>query len=51
MVAGAEFLVRRQVPLSVFHQVGAYSDQHADATHLADQVVVRPSWHYGYERR
>lgn len=54
----AEFLVHRQVPFSVFHQVGAYSDQHADAaraivagTPLADQIFVRRSWYYGYERR
>lgn len=50
--------MQRQVPFSVFHQVGAYSDQHADAarailtgTHLAAQVFVRLSWYYGYERR
>jgi hypothetical protein len=54
----AEFLVQREVPFSVFHQVGAYSDQNADAvrailasTRLANQVFVRPSWYFGYERR
>jgi hypothetical protein len=54
----AEFLVRHKVPFSVFHQVGAYSDQHAKAVRtilagmpLATQVFVRRSWYYGFERR
>jgi hypothetical protein len=54
----AELLVHRQVPLVLFHEVGAYSDayaeqaQHTLGSHpLASRVVVRRDWYYGYERR
>ena len=54
----AEVLVHAAVPLSVIHQVAAYSDREAAraraalAGHeLAGRVVVRPGWYYGYERR
>lgn len=53
----AEFLVHDHVPLSVFRQVATYSDAHAchargalAGNPLADAVVVRPGWYYGYER-
>jgi hypothetical protein len=53
----AEFLVHHQVPLSVIHQVGAYSDLYASrvratlaGTRLEESVFVRPGWYYGYER-
>ena len=53
----AEFLVHREVPLTVVHQIAAYSDWYADrvrqavAGHaLANRVVVRPGWYYGYGR-
>lgn len=54
----AEFLVHRQVPVTLVHQVATYSNQHAEqvaavlAGHdLADALVVRPQWYYGYEPR
>jgi hypothetical protein len=52
----AEFLVHRRVPLSLFHQVGTYSDPYAGGVReilagntLEDRVFVRPGWYYGYE--
>jgi hypothetical protein len=54
----AELLVLGQAPLSLFHEVAAYSDPYADQARvalgdhpLAQRVVVRPNWYYGYERR
>lgn len=54
----AEFLVRDQVPFTALHQIGAFDETHASAaaavlsgTHLADRVLVRRNWYYGYERR
>jgi hypothetical protein len=52
----AEFLVHGAAPLPVVHQVAAYSDECADRVRagslgrpLAQQVVVRPQWYYGYQ--
>ena len=54
----AEFLVHRSVPLGTFDHLAVYSND--DATRavaamagypLAESVVVRPAWYYGYERR
>jgi hypothetical protein len=54
----AELLIHRQAPLTLFHEGGAYSEAYAEqARHalgghpLAQRVVVRRSWYYGYERR
>ena len=54
----AEFLVHGWVPLPIVKAVAAYSDTYADraraalAGHaLADHVVVRQGWYYGYGRR
>lgn len=54
----AELLVHREVPLSVFHEVAAYSEPYAGRARsalgdhpLAQRVNVRPGWYYGYERR
>lgn len=54
----AELLVHRQAPLTLFHQVGAYNQDYAAHAHrvlgdhpLAQRVVVRRDWYYGYERR
>jgi hypothetical protein len=54
----AELLVHGRAPLSLFHEVAAYSDHYADRATvalgdqpLAQRVVVRPDWYYGYERR
>ncbi len=54
----AELLVHGEVPLPVIKLVVAYSDRYADQIRtalgrhdLADRVVVRPTWYYGYERR
>lgn len=50
----AEFLVHRQLPMTLVHQVATYSDRYAEqvaavlAGHdLADKLVVRPQWYYG----
>jgi hypothetical protein len=54
----AELLVHREVPLAVIRLVAAYSEEHARRARagltgheLANQVVVRPRWYYGYRRR
>lgn len=54
----AEFLIYREAPLSVIHQVGTYSDLHARRVRTAlaghtlqNHVFVRPTWYFGYERR
>jgi hypothetical protein len=54
----AELLVHREAPLTVFHEVGVYSEEHAGPARdalgshpLAQRVVVRRDWYYGYERR
>jgi hypothetical protein len=54
----AEFLVHRQLPLSLIRMVGTYSEEYRSQVRaalgnhvLADQVYVRPGWYYGYERR
>jgi hypothetical protein len=54
----AELLVQDRAPLSLFHEVAAYSNHHADKARvalgdhpLAQRVNVRPDWYYGYERR
>jgi hypothetical protein len=53
----AEFLIYDHVPLSVIRRVGTYSEPYADkvradlAGHtLADGILVRPGWYYGYQR-
>lgn len=54
----AELLVHRQAPLSLFHEVIAYSECYAALARvalgnqpLAQRVIVRPDWYYGYEQR
>jgi hypothetical protein len=54
----AELLVHREMALSLVNEVAAYSDEEASKAAvalgghvLAQSVVVRPSWYYGYERR
>jgi len=54
----AELLLRDRASLSLFHEVAAYSEQYAVRARvalgdhpLAQRVVVRPHWYYGYERR
>jgi ssDNA thymidine ADP-ribosyltransferase, DarT len=54
----AELLVQDLAPLSLVHEVAAYSDHYADRARmalgdhpLAQRVSVRPDWYYGYERR
>ncbi|GAB1644843.1 hypothetical protein KRMM14A1259_52660 [Krasilnikovia sp. MM14-A1259] len=51
----AEFLVRREVPLQVFHQVAAYIAEYAAQARVAlgghpvaKRLVVRPDWYYGF---
>lgn len=54
----AEFLVYRGVPLPMITLVAAYDASYAarigamlTGHALAEQLVVRPSWYYGYGRR
>jgi hypothetical protein len=54
----AEFLVHGAVPLPVVSRVAAYSDTYASrirtalaGDELADRVIARPGWYYGYGRR
>jgi ssDNA thymidine ADP-ribosyltransferase, DarT len=54
----AEFLVHGHALLSLFHEVAAYSEPYAEQARvalghhpLAQRVVVRSNWYYGYERR
>jgi hypothetical protein len=54
----AEFLVHRSLPMTMIRWVGAYSDHYRSrvaevfAGHpLAERIIVRPTWYYGYERR
>lgn len=54
----AEFLVHRRVPLSVIRGIATHDDRHATQVRaimtghpLADRIVVKPGWYYGYERR
>jgi hypothetical protein len=53
----AEFLVHQRVPLSLISWVAAYDDQYKDRIKramtghpLADRIIVRPGWYYGYGR-
>lgn len=55
---GAELLVHRELPLRLVQELAAYSEDHASRVRsalgshpLAQRVVVRPEWYYGYERR
>jgi hypothetical protein len=54
----AELLVHRELPLSLLHGLAVSSNEYARKVQetlsdspLADRVVVRPDWYYGYERR
>jgi hypothetical protein len=51
-------LILGEAPLSLVHEIAAYSDHYADQARvalgdhpLAQRVIVRPDWYYGYERR
>jgi hypothetical protein len=54
----AEFLIYRELPLTLVRWVGVQSEQASSqvgklfADHaLARRIIVRPRWYYGYERR
>jgi hypothetical protein len=50
--------VYRELPLSLVRWVGVQSDRYASQVGkllvdhaLAQRIIVRPNWHYGYGRR
>jgi len=54
----AEFLIHRSMPTSLIRWIGTYSDHYAARTRallqdhrLAERIIVRPDWYYGYGRR
>jgi hypothetical protein len=54
----AELLIHQRAPLALFHEVGTFSEAHAEQAKdalgdcaLTERVVVRSDWYYGYERR
>jgi hypothetical protein len=54
----AEFLVYRELPLTLVRWIGVQNDQHTSqvskilADHaLGQRIIVRPQWYYGYGRR
>lgn len=54
----AELLIYGQVPLSVVHQIGTYSEEYARNVRgllgnhpLTERVVVREQWYYGFQKR
>ncbi|GIF77340.1 type II toxin-antitoxin system toxin DNA ADP-ribosyl transferase DarT [Asanoa siamensis] len=54
----AEFLVHDALPTQLIRWIATYSDQHRSQAGrlisghpLAERIIVRPKWYYGFERR
>jgi hypothetical protein len=54
----AEFLVHQRLSTDLVRWIGTYSDHYGSRVRslladdpLAERIIVRPAWYYGYERR